>query len=227
MAASRTFLQFASDTSDATTYTFASQNLGAADSGRYIIAVVHCRSTSSATLSSASIAGVSATIVVQNNTIGVTRNVSAIIIAAVPSGTTGDVVITFSSGALRCGIQLYRVLGIDGLAASDSDSSTAAAPSVSIDIPEGGIAIAGASSASGSATCTWTNLDEDSDSIIESLFAVTSASNEFATLQTGLTITATFTASSGPVGVFASWGPAATGGAVPVFVNHYRQQGIM
>jgi hypothetical protein len=230
MAASRTFLQDAGDASDLTTYTFASQDLGTADAGRYIVAIVHARVASGTlTLSSASIAGVSATIALQEtNSSATAKSVCALVIAAVPTGTTGDVVVTFSTGALRAAIQLYRVLGIDGLTASDTATSTDSSPVGSMDIPAGGIAFAGVNNGSSSTSFAWSNLTEDVDTTLEA-FGYSSASDEFATLQTARTITATRTGTIGsPVGVFASWAPAAVGGsALPVFINHYRQQGIM
>lgn len=208
MPATRTFLQAADDGTNLTTYTFAGQNLGAADAGRYIVVCVESRASLARTISTVTVGGVSASIAVQ---VSNGNNVAGIAIAAVPTGTTGDVVVTFSGSVLRAAVQLYRVLGIDSATPADFDSSAAADPTVNLDVPAGGVAF-GCVLTTSTGTTAWTGLTEDHDSVVESAVNVSSASGEFASTQTGLTITADVSASSTPVGAFASWAPAAGGG---------------
>lgn len=213
------FLQAAADTANATIYTFSSQNLGTADAARYIIIAIQARGTTAGlTVSSVTIGGVAATISVQRTNSTSNYNVAALVIAAVPTGTTGDVVVTLSVEALRSAIKMYRAVGINSATASDTDSSVATHPTCALDVPAGGFAIGCACVAQGggaAATTTWTGIAEDSDVVVETNFTTTSASQTFVAAQTGLTLTSTFSAVDGPspVGVFASWAPS--GGANP------------
>lgn len=229
MAATRTFLQGTADTANASTYTFAGQNLGTADAGRYIVCALHARgNVGDITITSITIAGVTATNAVTqaNNTAG--NSIVALFIAAVPTGTSGSVVVTLGTACLRASIQLYRVLGIDGVTPFDSGGSTANDPTFNLDIPASGLAIGAGNDASGGAgTCTWTGLTEDYDAIAEAQLINSSASDEFASTQTNLAITANFTATNNPCGVFASWSPSGGGGgglSIPVAQHNYRRR---
>lgn len=214
MAAAADFLQTTEDTDNLTTYTFSSVNFGAADAGRYIVAAAAGRTGSSGvTVSSITIGGVSATIVVQDNNNSGGDNVVALAAAAVPSGTSGDVVVTFSTGMVRALVGLYRVTGIDGVDDFQALSSTAAPPSVALDIPANGIAIALAASRPGNASLT--GVTADSDGTPEAQMRYIMGHDEFATTQTDLTVEATNLDGAAPVGVFASWSPVAAAAAVP------------
>jgi hypothetical protein len=228
MAAEITFLQDAGDSADQSTYTFSAQNLGAASSGRHIAVCIASRAvgTSSLAVSSVTIQGITASLSVSAQNVTSNVTVACIAIAAVPSGTTGDIVITLPRTALRIGIAVFSIANISGTTPSDTDSSTANAPTCSLDIPANGVALA-ISARAGSGSVTWSGLTERSDATIESNLNVSSASDAFATLQAGLSITATHSGVGDAIGAFASWGPAVGGGAIPVFINHYRQQGIM
>lgn len=221
MTVTASFLQGASDASNLTTYTFATQNLGTAAGGRYIAVGIGARGTNSGlTISTVTIAGVSATETIQVTNSASSNNVSGIYIAAVPTGTTGDVVVTFSVGVLRCAIQMYRLVGIDSITASDTGTSTALDPTTSIDVPAGGVAI-GAANCSNATTATWTGITEDYDSQTEA-WTGSSAFNTFASVQTGLTVTCEFVGPSNSAGVFASWGEAATGTTYPQLERELR-----
>lgn len=208
MAATVDFLQTATDASDVSTYTFSSQNLGAADSTRRIVVCIESRGTTSQTVSSVTVAGVSATEVRQQAT---GFNVVAIYIAEVPSGTTGDVVVTFADAMLRCAIQMYRLVDIDSTTEHQQGASTVENPTYNLNIPAGGVAVACSVTGNDTGSTSWTNLTEDADGLLE-FIQYSSASDAFASEQTGLTITANPTGTSQPVGVFASWGPAGGGG---------------
>lgn len=205
------FLQGAESASDLTTYTFSSQNLGAADSGRYIVVGIGARSTGLLNVSSVTVAGVSATEVIQQRSAN-NQNVTALYIAAVPTGTSGDVVVTLSAGALRCSISLVRLVTIDSATAVDTASSTASPPSGSMSCGDGGVII-GIALSQTLTTTTWSGITEDYDAQNEAI-TVTMGRDEFVSAQTGLTVTATFSSSSGETGVWASWDPAAGGSSV-------------
>jgi hypothetical protein len=98
-----------SQTSSATSHTFSAQSIGAAATGRRVVVAFSCYSASSGTLSSATIAGVSATIVVQGTG---TTTIAGLIIAQVDSGTTGDLVLNWSSSNQNVAIAVYRVVDL-------------------------------------------------------------------------------------------------------------------
>ena len=203
------FLQGAEDTSDQTTYTFSSQNLGtAADDRHIIVGILSRKAGATTTISSVTVGGVSATIVEQVTNTGTNSDVAGIAIAAVPTGTTGDVVVTFGAGMVRAAISLYRATGLDSATASQSLNSTASAPAVNLDIPVNGFAI-GAGITAASSTATWSGLTEDYDTTLESFVTVTSAHDVFTDGATDEAISITFGSSNEPAGVFAAWGFAA------------------
>lgn len=220
-----TFLQSTSSATDASEYTFSSQNLGDAAADRYIIVAVGSRDsgTTSQSISSVTVGGVSATIVVQQRNSATNTDVAGLAIAAVPNGTTGDVIVTFSETMLRCSIALYRATGLSSATPTDNGSSTATAPTYAIDVLAGGFAIGTANSGVNSGTATWTNLTEDYDALVTGEYLnYTGASDTFETEQTNLAVTCTFTSSTNPVGVFASWAfsapPAGAPPEWPVFI---------
>lgn len=162
MAIVKSFLQTDSDATDLSTYTFSSVNLGTADSDRTIVILVTGRSNDggSRTLDSATIGGVSATINVQATSNG---NVCAIISADVPTGSTGNVVLNFSSTMTGVDISTYRVLGMSGTTATDTGSSTASPLSDTLNMNAAGVCFAVAKNDNGSSNASWGNVTEDFD----------------------------------------------------------------
>lgn len=142
------------------TYTFAGQSFGAAASDRRIIvAAGGGHGTSSITLLSITIGGVAATLHVNANNNGNTRNGHAAIASvALAAGTSGDIVVEYDPGAgisimQECVISVYRTTGLGSGTPFDT-ASTNAPGSLLIDIPANGFLIACAASVSGSAH-TW------------------------------------------------------------------------
>jgi hypothetical protein len=208
-----TYLQSATSTADTNAYTFSSQSLGDAASDRYIIVSAVARKAGATfTLSSITIGGVSATIVRQVTNTVTNSNAAAIVIANVPTGTTGDVVVTWSTTVLRCAIGMWRATGLTSATEHDASTSTAADPTYAIDVPAGGFAIAAGLTAAAT-TAVWTGLTEKFDSTLETFVTYTGASDEFATTQTNLTVTMDFGSANESAGVFASW---AVGSSVSV-----------
>lgn len=214
MASTAAFLQAASSTSDASTYTFSSQNFGTAGAGRYLIVGILSRKSGAATtINSVTIGGVSATEVVTRQNTSSNCSLASLYIAAVPTGASGDVVVTFAATMLRCSIQLYSSLDLTNATAYDTDSAIIDDPTVNLDCPANGFIIGVAASAS-STTTTWSGITEDSDAVVESALTCTAAHDNFAAQQTGLALTANFASPANCAGVFASW-PAA-GGSTPI-----------
>lgn len=206
------YAQSASSTSDLTTYTFSSQNLGAAASDRYVIVGIHSRDSGAHAFTGVTVQGITATYVVQasNNASG--GSLTGLYIVAVPTGTTGDVVVTLDNAAVGCGISLWRATGLASATPVDSDSSTASNPTATINT-EDGFAI-GVANDVGLDTFSWTNLTEDYDAQIEGNSTFSSAS---ATTTAGsLAITATPSSSGNAVGVFATWAQGSSGVVDPL-----------
>lgn len=199
------------DPANTATYTFASMDFGAADSDRCLIVTFTGRKGGAATtISGVTIGGVTATEIVQYSNSDSNSDISGLYSAIVPTGTSGDVVVSLNDTLVRATGALYRAVGVDSCTTPyDFDSDGSADPTTSLNVPAGGFAVAAALSNSNS-SATWTGLTEDFDGTLESFVTYTGASEEFVSEQVGLTITADF-ASSGttPVAVFASWGPAA------------------
>ena len=177
---SAAFLQTAILGTDTTTYTFTAQNLGTAAADRTIIVVGHARvgSVPGVTVSSVTVGGVSATIDVSKVQATANSTVAFIARAAVPSGTTGDVVVTLSSGALRAAIALYRVTG-GSVSVKSSDSAgvgSGSNPTLTtgtLTTAPGGILIQGVSVANSAASAlsavSWT--EDYLLTVIESVFS--------------------------------------------------------
>lgn len=195
--ASSSYTATAVNSAAQTTYTFSSQSIGTAAANRYVVVGITAYTLSSSTsISSVTIGGVSATQLAQAYSGGVNEDLSALYIAAVPTGTTADVVITFSTAPYRCGIGVYRV--IDLLSSTPTNTYTASSTSnplsVSADISAGGVAIAvaGMVNSGAAGTYTWAGLTERYDATVGFAATHSGASADFASAQTGLTISSTY-----------------------------------
>lgn len=223
MAATVDYRAAYADTTNTDVYTFSSADIGTAASDRYVVCVCHQRKagTAAASLTSATIAGVSASIPVQEISTTSNSNLVAIIIAAVPTGTTGDVVLTWSVSGVDSAIEVYAVYGIDGATAHDTDQSAASDPSLSLNVEAGGIVIGGGTCSLGTSGA-WTGITEDNENISGTMY-YGSASDAFASASTPLAVTLTWSGSDVQTAtVVASWSPAAVGGGGNPW-NYYAQ----
>lgn len=174
-----------------TTVTFTSQAIGSAAATR-LVAVGYAveRNAGSALITAVTIGGVSATQVVQaNNTV----EFASIWIAAVPTGTTANIVSTHSNAPGAVGIEVWA-LGNASSTATDSGTDSNSNPATfDLDINAGGVALGVVIHRSNTdATFTWSNLTEDNDQVIETGGeSMSGASAAFATIQTNLTISVT------------------------------------
>lgn len=179
-----------------TSYSFTSQSFGSADATRQMICGVVTERTgaSPATVSAMTIGGVSASLAqaVSNGS-----ETAELWVAAVPTGTSGTVAITFAASAAAVGIGLWAVITGSGTktdSGSDSDSNPA---TFDLDIAAGGVAVAIVNHRSNvDATFTWLNVSDSAGSGFDQVvdpgdIAMSGASAAFASLQTNLTISAT------------------------------------
>lgn len=191
MAASTTFLQSANNAGNNSTYTFSSQNFGAAAADRYIIVAVHLDfSNQSNSVSSVTIGGVTAT---HLGTQTGNQYLTAFYMALVPTGTSGNVVVTCSTIALAGAIGMWSATGIHSVPAIVK-TNNAEDPTATVDIPAGGAVVAAAYSPTNTTT-SWTNLTERYDAVFAdgaSNHTITGASDNFASQTNARAITADF-----------------------------------
>lgn len=204
-----TFLAHQESATAAASFTFTGLNFGAASPDRYLVACICWEGSPAKTLTSCTIGGVAASIICQVNGGSTSVNSSAICIALVPTGTSGNVVANFSGSAGETGCSLYSVSGIPAGTASSSATSAANAPTATINVPGGGavIAVANAIGPSGAPTATWTGLTKDVDAVIGSPRTYSSASAMFSAANPSLSVTCTFSSTNGSSGCFAVFSP--------------------
>jgi len=195
-----------STATNSTSHTFSGQSIGATGNNRYIAVCISGYQSSVGALSSATIGGVSATIAVQANG---TNTVSAIIIAAVSTGTTGDIVLTWANSTQLIGISVYRIVDLNSGTANTTGTDTAlsaGAASLTLNNNANAVMLAATCSIDGSAWSTWSSgLTEDSDQYVSSSNAVASASGFFASANTPYTASATAGTGTRGVMVAATW----------------------
>ena len=181
-------------TTNAAVQTLAAQNLGAVpDVGhkRYIIAAI-CAVTNGRTLNSVTINGVAASLVTRAT---FADEIDAMIyIAEVPSGTSGDVVLTYSGGTEdESSIALYRMMNPFSATAHDTEvnnnSWSAGNIAVNLNVPARGCAVAVVTTRNASTT-TWSGLTENYDSDLGAGEFSSGASGSFTPAQTPLAISA-------------------------------------
>jgi hypothetical protein len=177
------------DTNTLTTYTESGRAIGTAHSTRQVVACFSSQinSGNDPTVVSVTIGGVAATLVVASATLGSTPG-NWMYKAAVPTGTTADVVIVFGQAQVRCFISLFAMYNADTTAHDTGTAANADPLTDTLNIPAGGVAVAGAQ-VIGNCTFTWTNLTEGNDTS-SGTWAQSAASAAFATQQTALSITA-------------------------------------
>jgi hypothetical protein len=195
----------AESSSDLSTYTFTAQDIGTASATRYVVVGIAIRTAgANPTFSSVTIGGVSATLVVQavNSVSDWTR--TGIFIAAVTTGTTGDVVVTLSSAAARCGISVYALYDLTSATAITSATSTASPGSLNVNVTPGKVLVAHAYDNSNTAMA-WTGATEDFDVALEG-GQHSSASLLTSTTETPRTVSVSYGTGSVPAAVAALFG---------------------
>lgn len=199
----------ASDTSNTTTVNYGSLAIGAADTNRIVVVAIASRMATVNTISSVTIGGVAATLVSGTVAqIGGTNGAnSAIYQAAVPTGTTATVSVTYGAAAVRSAVSVYRLItGTPAATSSNNANNTSASIGGAVTVPASGGGIALYWNQAGSVTVTWTNASEPEDYIVAPAGPSTLSTSKIS--GTGaLTVTAA-PSSSGQNQVFsvAAWG---------------------
>jgi hypothetical protein len=191
------------NTSNLTTYTFSTCDLGTADADRSIIVAVGAGrvSAGSRTVSSLTIGGVSATFAGRKQTVNL--NANEIWYAKVPTGATGDVVVTFNSGMLGCGIGIWSVLNLGPVQDVQGDNTSGGVASQSVSIGGGESAFAvfnvyDEANPSGLSAVSWSTATERyEDLTVEGQSSLMGADYTFSSAANATTVTATYTGTGG------------------------------
>lgn len=197
-ALSLSYTGTASNTANASSYTFSGASIGTAENDRYIVvAVTDSGSTfvNAPTVTAVTVAGQACTKVAEAwpNYTSVQRITLWITNSPVTTGTTASIVVTLGSTALGAAIAAWAVYGPSSATPYDTLLVTGAAPlSGSIDYPEGGVLIAAAGFHElTSGTVTWTNATEDFEGSSGTSFEFTVASKDALTQASGQNISVT------------------------------------
>lgn len=141
----------------------------AAATRKVFVNVLWAASVTSRQLSSATIGGVSATILGQDSlSDGDDESIgAAIIVAEVPTGTTATIVLNYSGLVLMSRIRVYTTNGAYTVTETLTDTSTVIpttlTANVAIDVAEGGLVLAAMVSSASGAGVGWTGATEEFD----------------------------------------------------------------
>ena len=147
--------------------TFASASLGAADTNRRIVVAVSHLSNGGE-VSGVTVDGAPGTLLVSDYVGSGTDPATSIWAASVPSGTTGDIVVSFDGNTFDISVGTYRLIKSAGTTAYDTDTSNATgAISMGVNTTVDGACLAISQRENGSSQ-TWTGVTEDYDTDIRS-----------------------------------------------------------
>ena len=202
------------NTTNTSSYSLASVAIGTAAADRIVFVLVTWASGNATpvTISSATIGGISATVHAQVTTVATDAIGSAILSAAVPTGTTATIAITLSGSGGSIDVGVLAVTGLSSQTphASATATTSAGACSNSVNVPEGGFVLACANFNDELSGVTWVGSTErydetNTDGVAE---RVTGASEASLAVQTGRTVSATSANTGSNVGCMsvASWG---------------------
>jgi hypothetical protein len=204
-----TFLQRTTNSANASSYTFSSNNIGTASADRVIVAVVQFRPTSAAQ---------TVTTCVMTTNGGMTELAEAstnfgtttIYAFSAPTGTTDTFTVTLSGAANGCALSLFQLNNSAAVAFDTLTDTTGVAGlyTGTIDCEAGGCIIGGnAIITTAGNNFTWVGITERYDDTMQAdtNLEFSGASDVFATAQTGLTVSSTITSggTSGSMAVVA------------------------
>lgn len=197
----RAFQASTSITNTTSPTTFSSMALGPVAANRYVVLCAF-QSSSGGTLTAATIGGISATNVASANN---GFFYASVWIAKVPTGATGNVVLTSSVGSgVTFTAMTYAMYGNSSATPGATGNSVATPPSTAVSVPASSATI-GCLYGGNGGTATWTNLTKDVEQ------ASGSVKTSGASIQTkaaaSVTVTGNFSGGSPEAMAVASWGP--------------------
>jgi hypothetical protein len=199
-AAAAAYASTAGDATNATSYTFAGQGIGTASGDRYVVVCYALQQSGGGAPvdPTITVGGAACTSLVTVTDATAERYGIHITSAVFTSGTTADIIVNEGSTQHSCEIYVFAVTGLNSITPTDTASSTASPPSDTINCDAGGVIIGVAGTAVDASSFTWVGITERADSSVADTFTASAASGDFATAQTGLTITATPASSTRP-----------------------------
>jgi len=147
---------------DAQNFSFSSVSIGdepGTNQTRYILVAASSRDASGTdTITGGSIGGVSATLLAAQSAYGTP---TAFLLAEVPTGTTGTIVVNHGSTATWCSIAVYRFINLTSTTPVDTDiaSATGTTLSVTVNTNDDG-AVFGCFSGTAAGGITWGSLSD-------------------------------------------------------------------
>lgn len=142
--ASRSFCTNAQSATDASTYTFSSQSIGTAATGRQIVIGVAGSRGGTVSVTSVTVGGNAATqLCTDEGSGGGANQRTALYIIQVDTGTTADIVVTYSTTCARSGIGVWAVYDLQSSTPVATATSQTVAPytSGSLSHTAGGVGI--------------------------------------------------------------------------------------
>jgi len=207
VAATISFVSCTTDAANLTTYTFTAHATGTAGTRKTIVGVSAEDASSDFSVASMTVGGVSATEVVDS------ANASSLVQSALyiidnPSGTTADIVVTFSedvTSAAVCVFAAYDISSETAVATASDYQSVSENLVLSLNVSADGVAVGQSANTGASAITTWTGLVENApESSAE--YAISSAHyDEDATASSPLTAGSDWNGSGDAIGVSASF----------------------
>lgn len=190
-------------TANATSYTFSSSDIGTATGRSIVVVAVHSWRSTSFSVSSVTIGGVSATNVGSAGT----QPRTELWYAEGVSGTTGDIVVTMSATTERCLVGVYALYNLRSNTPNFSGTSSGLSSGLNrtVNTTVNGVIVGAASANASGRTYTWTGATENYDTVIESFNSYSAASG---TTTSNTATTVSFTLAGGSTGlsyVLASW----------------------
>lgn len=188
-------------TTDATSYTFTAAGVGTAGSNRtLIIAVANANLSGSSTpsISDLTVNGASAGSPIYQRAAGTNAVFVTFYAYQLTSGTTADIVATFSETATRCGIAVYAVYDLQSTTPKDSAEDLSSPCALALDITPGDLILAAAYGTTGSTTeqWSWTNATEDAELDLEGSARPFSVASYLSATTATRTVTASLTGGS-------------------------------
>lgn len=190
----------------ATVFTFTSTAIGTAAADRLV--EVGISSASGVAISTVTVGGVSA---VYKATAGTgAGSLIELWQAAVPTGTTGDIVVTYGASNAKCGIGVAAVYGASATLSSVQTATNVDPFVLSVNSPANGLILGFCTEHTTSTKgFTWTNLTENFDVALDAATEHTAAGDTFAAAQSSLSVTCDpATALYGGGLIVGTWGPA-------------------
>jgi hypothetical protein len=165
-AITSSYIGYAANSANQTTYTWSGVSIGAADATRMVVVVFYGGDNGAPDVSSCSIGGVSATFVT-HYTPASNRNV-AIAWRAIAAGTTADLSITFNASQFRAAYGVYRLVKSKGAAiaktahdTNDATTSTQLSNSIATGVRGGAYIMAAGGAPDADATLSLGSSSED------------------------------------------------------------------